>query len=76
MPDKTVTTKIGPFNIDGKLFYAFPDGSSLTCECLGEPFVSKIIDLYGNAYEQGKIDGAWEVTQTALDRMRGKNVEN
>lgn len=37
---------VGPALVQGKLFFGFPDGSSISCECIGEPFASRIVELW------------------------------
>ena len=36
----------GPSVVQGKLFFRLLDGSSISCECIGEPYASKIVELY------------------------------
>ena len=35
-------SKIGPKVISGTLFFTLLDGSTITCECIGEPYASEI----------------------------------
>lgn len=37
---------IGPHVIQGRLFFKMPDGRSITCTCIGEPFASQIVALW------------------------------
>lgn len=37
---------IGPNIVQGKLFFGFPDGTSISCDCIGEPYASQIVALW------------------------------
>jgi hypothetical protein len=54
--------EIGPFvNKDGMLFYKLNSRSSLSCECIGNPYSQEIVEL-------------WEFHQRALSML--KNAHN
>lgn len=36
----------GAFVVEGKLFFKFKDGLSLSCQCIGEPYASRIVELF------------------------------
>lgn len=38
--------KPGPHIVDGKLFFKLLDGSTISCNCIGEPFAWQIVDLW------------------------------
>lgn len=37
---------LGPHVVNGKLFFQMPDGSSVNCICIGEPFASQIVSMW------------------------------
>ncbi len=37
------TATLGPSVVQGKLFYRMLDGSTVTCNCIGEPYASRIV---------------------------------
>lgn len=38
--------RVGPYVIEGKLFFGFEDGSAVICSRIGEPYASQIVDLW------------------------------
>lgn len=36
----------GPHNVNGKLFFQMIDGSSISCDCIAEPYVSQIVEMW------------------------------
>ena len=34
----------GPYVVAGKLFFRLLDGSTICCECIAEPYASKIVE--------------------------------
>lgn len=38
--------QIGPHVVDGHLFFKMPDGSTILCECIGEPYASQIVEMW------------------------------
>jgi len=47
----------GPHVIDGKLFFKLLDGSTISCECIGEPYVTEIVKLWQAAR---KVSDYWD----------------
>ena len=37
----------GPYVVQGKLFFQMPNGNSISCTCIGEPYASQIAALWG-----------------------------
>jgi hypothetical protein len=37
---------IGPYVVDGHLFFQMLDGSSISCECIGEPYALQIVAMW------------------------------
>lgn len=42
----TVERRRGPHVVNGHLFFKMPDGSTISCECIGEPYASQIVDMW------------------------------
>lgn len=42
-----MSDKVGPFAVNGHLFYRVLHGSVITCECMGEPYVSAVVAAHG-----------------------------
>jgi hypothetical protein len=49
----------GPYVVKGRLFFRLPDGSSVSCECVGEPYASKIVELWNTKSRSTTHD--WDV---------------
>ena len=38
--------RVGPHVVAGRLFFKMPDVSSISCECIGEPYASQIVAMW------------------------------
>lgn len=38
--------RVGPNVVDGRLFFKMHDGSTISCECIGEPYASQIVAMW------------------------------
>lgn len=41
----------GVYVVCGKLFFRLEDGSSINCECIGEPYASQIVAMWNKNAE-------------------------
>lgn len=48
LPPPHKPQRVGPHVVDGKLFFKMPDGSTISCECIGEPYASQVVELLGS----------------------------
>jgi DNA-binding transcriptional regulator YiaG len=39
--------RVGPHVVAGNLFFKMPDGSTISCECIGDPYASQIVEIFG-----------------------------
>jgi hypothetical protein len=51
--------RTGPHVIQGKLFFKMPDGSSISCECIGEPYASQIVEMWEDQFNDGYSCGGY-----------------
>ena len=43
---RVVLKEPGAYVVNGKLFFRLLDGSTLTCECIADPYATKIMELF------------------------------
>lgn len=43
---RVVLKEPGAYVVDGKLFFRLLDGSTLSCECIADPYATKIVELF------------------------------
>lgn len=76
----------GAYVIDGKLFFKLRDGSTLSCECIAEPYASQIAELFAEEvksvamlYEQnvklGQTIMRWQQLFASLLDAKQKHYE-
>lgn len=42
----TDTSRPGAYLSNGQLFFRLPDGSTILCKCIGEPFARTIVEMW------------------------------
>lgn len=46
----------GPYVVGGKLFFKMLDGSSISCQCIGEPYASQVVKIFETMIERAIND--------------------
>lgn len=53
--------RVGPHVVAGRLFFAMPDGETISCECIRDPYASQIFALFNGEFPDQPTTEADEI---------------